>query len=306
MTISASLVKELREKTGAGMMDCKAALTEVKGDIEAAIDWLRKKGLSKAAKKADRVAAEGLIGVAINGATGSIVEVNSETDFVARNEQFQDLVTNIASLAAPANGDVEAILVAAYPGKSHTVGDQIKELIATIGENMNLRRATTLSVPQGVVGAYVHGQVSPGLGKIGVLVALESSGSNTDELATLARQIAMHVAATNPVALDIDGVPAEVLEREKAILADKNQGKPPQVLEKIVASGVKSYAKDNTLLEQSYIHDPSKSVGQTLKEAEGKVGGPVKIASFVRYGLGEGIEKKEDDFAAEVAAAAGN
>lgn len=306
MTISASLVKELREKTGAGMMDCKAALTEVKGDIEAAIDWLRKKGLSKAAKKADRVAAEGLIGVAVDGATGSIVEVNSETDFVARNDQFQDLVTNIAALAGPANGDAEAILVAAYPGKSHTVGDQIKELIATIGENMNLRRAATLSVPQGVVGAYVHGQVSPGLGKIGVLVALESSGSNTDELATLARQIAMHVAATNPIALDIDGVPAEVLEREKAILADKNQGKPPQVLEKIVASGVKSYAKDNTLLEQSYIHDPSKSVGQTLKEAEGKVGGPVKIASFVRYGLGEGIEKKEDDFAAEVAAAAGN
>ncbi|MBI1650743.1 translation elongation factor Ts [Hyphomicrobium sulfonivorans] len=306
MTISASLVKELREKTGAGMMDCKAALTEVKGDIEAAIDWLRKKGLSKAAKKADRVAAEGLIGVAVDGATGSIVEVNSETDFVARNDQFQDLVTNIAALAGPANGDAEAILVAAYPGKSHTVGDQIKELIATIGENMNLRRAATLSVPQGVVGAYVHGQVSPGLGKIGVLVALESSGSNTDELATLARQIAMHVAATNPIALDIDGVPAEVLEREKAILADKNQGKPPQVLEKIVASGVKSYAKDNTLLEQSYIHDPSKSVGQTLKESEGKVGGPVKIASFVRYGLGEGIEKKEDDFAAEVAAAAGN
>lgn len=306
MTISASLVKELREKTGAGMMDCKAALTEVKGDIEAAIDWLRKKGLSKAAKKADRVAAEGLIGVAIDGATGSIVEVNSETDFVARNEQFQDLVTKIASLAASVNGDAEAIVAAGYPGKSHTVGDQIKELIATIGENMNLRRAATLSVPQGVVGAYVHGQVAPGLGKIGVLVALESSGSNTEELATLARQIAMHVAATNPIALDIDGVPADVLEREKAILADKNQGKPPQVLEKIVASGVKSYAKDNTLLEQAYIHDPSKSVGQTLKEAEGKVGGPVKIASFVRYGLGEGIEKKEDDFAAEVAAAAGN
>lgn len=306
MTISASLVKELREKTGAGMMDCKAALTEVKGDIEAAIDWLRKKGLSKAAKKADRVAAEGLIGVAVDGKTGSIVEVNSETDFVARNDQFQDLVTKIAALAAPAKGDVEAILVAPYPGKSHTVGDQVKELIATIGENMNLRRAATLEVAQGVVGAYVHGQVSPGLGKIGVLVALESSGSNTEELAALARQIAMHVAATNPIALDIDGVPAEVLEREKAILADKNQGKPAQVLEKIVASGVKSYAKDNTLLEQSFIHDPSKSVSQTLKEAEGKVGGPVKIVSFVRYGLGEGIEKKEDDFAAEVAAAAGN
>lgn len=305
MTISASLVKELREKTGAGMMDCKAALTEVKGDIEAAIDWLRKKGLSKAAKKAGRVAAEGLIGIAASGKMGAVVEVNSETDFVARNEQFQEMVTNIASLAGKAKGDVAKLLAATYPGKKITVEDQVKELIATIGENMSVRRTATLEVPSGVVGSYMHNQVAPGLGKIGVLVALESSGKNADELAALARQIAMHVAATNPVALDLAGVPAETLAREKAILADKNQGKPPQVMEKIVASGMKSYAKDNCLLDQAYIHDPSKSVAQAVKEAEGKVGGPVKVTDFVRYALGEGIEKKEDDFAAEVAAAVG-
>ena len=305
MTITASLVKELRDKTGAGMMDCKAALTEVKGDIEAAVDWLRKKGLSKAAKKAGRIAAEGLIGIAVSGESGAVVEVNSETDFVARNEQFQEMVTNIASLAGKSDGDVAKLLAMTYPGKKITVEDQVKELIATIGENMNVRRTATLQVPQGVVGSYVHGQVVPGLGKIGVLVALESSGKNADELAALARQIAMHVAATNPVALDIAGVPAETLAREKAILADKNQGKPPQVLEKIVASGLKSYAKDNCLLDQAYIHDPSKSVSQAVKEAEGKVGGPVKLTGFVRYALGEGIEKKEDDFAAEVAAAVG-
>ncbi len=305
MTISANLVKELREKTGAGMMDCKTALTEVKGDIEAAIDWLRKKGLSKAAKKAGRVAAEGLVGVSTSGKTGSVVEVNSETDFVARNEQFQDLVTKVTSLAGAAKGDVAKLLAATFPGKKVTVEEQVKELIATIGENMNVRRTATLEVPEGVVGSYVHGQVAPGLGKIGVLVALESAGKNTDELSALARQIAMHVAATNPIALDLAGVPAETLEREKAILADKNQGKPPQVIEKIVTSGLKSYAKDNCLLDQAYIHDPSKSVGQAVKEAEGKAGAPVKLVAFVRYALGEGIEKKEEDFAAEVAAAVG-
>jgi elongation factor Ts len=305
MTITASLVKELRDKTGAGMMDCKAALTEVKGDIEAAVDWLRKKGLSKAAKKAGRIAAEGLIGIAVSGKSGAVVEVNSETDFVARNEQFQEMVTNIASLAGKSGGDVAKLLAMTYPGKKITVEDQVKELIATIGENMSVRRTATLQVAQGVVGSYVHGQVVPGLGKIGVLVALESAGKNADELSALARQIAMHVAATNPVALDIAGVPADTLAREKAILADKNQGKPPQVLEKIIASGLKSYAKDNCLLDQAYIHDPSKSVSQAVKEAEGKVGGPVKLTGFVRYALGEGIEKKEDDFAAEVAAAVG-
>ena len=192
-----------------------------------------------------------------------------------------------------------------YPGKKATVEDHVKEMVATIGENMNVRRTATLEVPKGVVGSYVHSQVAPGLGKIGVLVALASDGKNADELSGLARMIAMHVAATNPVALDIAGVPAETLEREKAILADKNKGKPPQVIEKIVASGLKSYAKDNCLLDQSYIHDPAKTVTQALKEAEGKAGGTVTIAGFVRYALGEGIEKKDEDFAAEVAAAAG-
>lgn len=305
MTISASLVKELREKTGAGMMDCKTALSETDGDIEAAIDWLRKKGLSKAAKKAGRVAAEGLVGLVAEGKSGAVIEVNSETDFVARNEQFQDMVLNIASLAAEAAGDVAAILAQTYPGKSVTVEDYVKEMVGTIGENMSVRRTDALAVSDGVVGSYVHGQVVPGLGKIGVLVALESKGKNTEELTELGRMIAMHIAATNPVALDLDGVPAETLEREKAILAEKNAGKPPQVLEKILAGGLKSYGKENCLLDQAFIHDPSKSVTQALKDAEGKVGGPIKITGFVRFALGEGIEKKEDDFAAEVAAAAG-
>jgi elongation factor Ts len=305
MTISASLVKELRDLTGAGMMDCKAALTETKGDIEAAIDWLRKKGLSKAAKKAGRVAAEGLVGLSVSGKTGAVVEVNSETDFVARNEQFQDMVGKIASLAAKAKGDVAKLLAMTYPGKKTTVDEHVKEMIATIGENMNVRRTATLEVSKGAVGSYMHNQAAPDLGKIGVIVALQSDGKNVEELAGLARNLAMHVAATNPVALDLEGVPAETLEREKAILVDKNKGKPPQVLEKIVASGLKSYAKEYCLLDQAYIHDPSKSVTQAVKEAEGKVGGPIKVTGFVRYALGEGIEKKDDDFAAEVAAAAG-
>jgi elongation factor Ts len=306
MTISANQVKELREKTGAGMMDCKAALTETKGDIEAAVDWLRKKGLSKAAKKAGRVAAEGLVGVDASGKKGAIVEVNSETDFVARNEQFQDMVLKIASLASKAKGDVAKLLAAIFPGKKVSVEEHVREMVATIGENMSVRRTAALEVKKGAVGSYIHSQVAPGLGKIGVLVALESDGKNADELASLGRLVAMHVAAANPIALNLEGVPAETLEREKAILADKNKGKPAQVLEKIVASGLKSYAKENCLLDQSYIHDPSKTVTQALKEAEGKVGGPVKITGYVRYALGEGIEKKEDDFAAEVAAAAGH
>jgi elongation factor Ts len=304
MTISASLVKELRDKTGAGMMDCKSALSETKGDIEAAVDWLRKKGLSKAAKKAGRVAAEGLIGISTSGKSGAVVEVNSETDFVARNEQFQEMVLKIASLAAKAKGDVAKLLAMTYPGTKVTVEDHVKEMVGTIGENLSVRRTAMLTVPKGVVGSYMHNQAAPDLGKIGVLVALDSGGKAA-ELADLARMIAMHVAATNPVALDLAGVPAETLEREKAILADKNKGKPAQVLEKILAGGLKSYGKENCLLDQAYIHDPSKSVAQALKEAEGKVGGPVKITGFVRYALGEGIEKKDDDFAAEVAAAAG-
>lgn len=300
--ISATLVKELRDKTGAGMMDCKAALTETKGDIEAAVDWLRKKGLSKAAKKAGRVAAEGLVGIVAKGRIGAVVEVNSETDFVARNDQFQDMVRTIAGLAPEAKGDVGKLLAAKYPGKSVTVDEVVKELVATIGENMNLRRTAVVEVSDGVVAEYMHNRVGDGLGKIGVIVGLESKGDKPT-LFELGRMIAMHVAAANPVALDLSGVPAETQEREKAILAEKNKGKPPQVMEKILAGGMKTYAKENCLLEQAYIHDNAKSVSQVLAEAGKAAGEPVKITGFVRYALGEGIEKKEEDFAAEVAAA---
>jgi elongation factor Ts len=301
--ITAALVKELRDQTGAGMMDCKAALTATDGNIEAATDWLRTKGLSKAAKKADRVAAEGLIGVWNDGNKAALVEVNSETDFVARNEQFQGLVKMIAHVALKNNGDVEATKVAPVT-TGGTVSDAISSAVATIGEHMNLRRAVMLSVGQGVVGSYMHNSITEGLGKIGVLVALESAG-NADELGILGRQLAMHVAATNPVGLDLASVDPAILVREKAILAEKNAGKPANILEKIVENGMKSYAKEFCLLEQAYIHDGGKSVAQALKEAEGKVGSTIKLTAFVRFVLGEGIEKQENDFAAEVAAQSG-
>jgi elongation factor Ts len=298
------MVKDLREMTGAGMMDCKAALGENAGDVEAAVDWLRKKGLSKAAKKSGRVAAEGLIGVALRGTKGVVVELNSETDFVARNDLFQGLVKMIAHVALDVGADVEKIKAA--KAGSLSVADSIADTIAKIGENMTLRRAAELSVSQGVVAAYVHNSVIDGLGKIGVLVGLESSG-NAAELATLGRQIAMHVAASNPLAVDSTGVDPATVAREKDVLADKfkAQGKPAAMIEKIVESGLKTYYKEVTLLEQAYIYDPSKSVSQALKEAEKTVGGPIKITGFVRYALGEGIEKQESDFAAEVAAQAG-
>jgi elongation factor Ts len=303
--ITASMVKDLREKTGAGMMDCKSALGETAGDMEAAVDWLRKKGLSKAAKKAGRVAAEGLVGVFLAGTKGAVVEVNSETDFVARNEHFQGLVKMIADVALNVGEDIEAIK-AARAG-SMTVADAVSSAIATIGENMTLRRAAVLSVGQGVVASYVHNQVSDGLGKIGVLVALESSGK-TDELAALGRQVAMHIASSNPLAIDASGVDPAVVKREKNILADKfrQQGKPEAMIEKITESGLKTFYKEQTLLEQPFIFDDKKSVGQALKEAEGKVGGPIKVARFARFALGEGIEKPPSDFAGEVAAAAGS
>jgi elongation factor Ts len=302
--ISAQMVKELRESTGAGMMDCKAALTETEGDMTAAQDWLRKKGLSKAAKKAGRVAAEGLIGVLVQGTKGVVVEVNSETDFVARNDLFQGLVKMIADVALTTGGDVEKIKAA--KAGSITVADAISDTIAKVGENMTLRRAATLSVSQGAIGSYVHNSVSDGLGKIGVIVAVESSGK-ADELAAIGRQLAMHVASANPQAVDPAGLDPAVVEREKNVLADKfkQQGKPANVIEKIVESGLKTFYKESTLLEQAFIFDDKKSVAQALKEAEGKVGGTVKVTGFVRYALGEGIEKQESDFAAEVAAAAG-
>ncbi len=301
--ITAGMVKELRDKTGAGMMDCKTALSAVDGDMEAAIDWLRTKGLAKAAKKAGRVAAEGLVALSVSGTSGVVVELNSETDFVARNTDFQALARNIAGVAFGKGSDVEAVKAAAYPGGG-TVEGAIANAIATIGENMTLRRVAEVSVSAGVVGSYVHGAVADGLGKIGVIVGLESSGK-TDELAPIGRQLAMHIAATNPVALDLAAVDPAVLEREKAILAEKNAGKPEHVLAKIVESGLKSYAKEYCLLDQVYIHDGSKAVAQVLKEAEGKVGGPIKVTGFARFALGEGIEKEETDFAAEVAAAGG-
>jgi elongation factor Ts len=302
--ITAQMVKELRESTGAGMMDCKAALTETNGEMTAAQDWLRKKGLSKAAKKAGRVAAEGLIGVMVQGAKGVVVEVNSETDFVARNDLFQGLVKMIADVALSTGTDVEKIKAA--KAGSITIGESINDTIAKIGENMTLRRAASLAVSSGVVAYYVHNAVSDGLGKIGVLVALEASGK-ADELMAFGRQVAMHVASANPLAVDASGVDPAVIKREKDILADKfrQQGKPENMIEKIVESGLKTFYKEQTLLDQPFIFDDKKTVAQATKETEGKVGGPIKITGFVRYALGEGIEKQETDFAAEVAAAAG-
>ena len=299
--ITAQMVKELRERTGAGMMDCKAALQETNGDMEQAVDLLRKKGLAKAAKKAGRIAAEGLIGLAVDGPKGVLVEVNSETDFVARNDLFQGLVKMIANVALKVGTDMEKIKAAKVG--SITIADAIADTIAKIGENMTLRRASQLSVGTGVIASYVHNSVEEGLGKIGVLVALESTGK-ADELKRFGRMVAMHVAASNPQAIDSSGLDAEVVRREKDVLADKYkaQGKPANVVEKIVELGLKTFYKEVCLLDQAYIHEPDKSVSQAIKEAEGKAGGPIKVTGFVRYALGEGIDRPESDFGGEVAA----
>ncbi|MBI3436320.1 MAG: elongation factor Ts [Proteobacteria bacterium] len=301
--ITAQMVKELRDKTGAGMMDCKAALGETQGDLEGAVDWLRKKGLAKAAKKSGRVAAEGLIGVVVAANKGALVEVNAETDFVARNDRFQSLVATIAKVAL--NADADLVKMKAAVVGAVTVEQALSEAIATIGENMTLRRAAVLGAGQGVIASYVHSSIAEGLGKIGVLVALESS-ANAADLATLGRQIAMHVAASNPQAIDAAGLDAILVAREKDVLAAKfrAQGKPDNVIAKIVESGLKSYYKEVCLLDQAFIHDADKSVAQAVAEAAGRFGAPVKIAGFVRYALGEGIERRQEDFAAEVAAAA--
>jgi elongation factor Ts len=299
--ITAAMVKELRDKTNAGMMDCKAALIESGGDLEAAVDWLRKKGLSKAAKKAGRVAAEGLIGAALNATKGVLVEVNSETDFVARNDLFQGLVKMIANVALDVGADLDQVLGARIGDRS--VADAIAETIAKIGENMTLRRATGLAVSRGAVANYMHNSPVEGLGRIGVIVTLESAGK-ADELKEIGRKVAMHIAHSNPQAIDPSGLDAATIERERSILADKAQGKPANVVEKIVESGLKTFYKDVCLLEQPFIFDDKKSVAQALKESEGKVGGPIKVAGFVRYALGEGIERPSGDFGGEVAALA--
>jgi elongation factor Ts len=289
-TISATMVRDLREKTGAGMMDCKAALEATAGDEEAAVDWLRKKGIAKAAKKADRIAADGLIGVVRDGTKGVLVEVNSETDFVARNDLFQGLVKMIGQVALKVGADLEAIKAA--KAGSITVTEAIADTVAKVGENMTLRRATGLSVGNGVVASYVHNSVADGLGKIGVLVALESQGK-ADELAELGRKVAMHVAAASPLAVDPTGLDPAVVAREQDVLADKfrAQGKPEAMIGKIVDSGLKTFYKEVCLLDQSYIHDPAKSVAQAVKDSEGRAGAPIKVVGFARFALGEGIEK---------------
>jgi elongation factor Ts len=306
MTVTAQQVKELREMTGVGMMDCKKALAETNGDMEAAIDWLRTRGLAKAAKKAGRVAAEGLVGVSIEGTRGAIVEVNSETDFVARNEQFQSIVENIAKLAHDADGDVNKLAEMPYPGTGRSASAELTDAIAKIGENMNLRRTATIVVSDGVIGSYVHNAVKPGLGKLGVIVGLESTGDKAALLA-LGKQIAMHITNTNPLSVSPDDIDPEVVERERAIFAEqaRESGKPEAVIEKMIEGRVRKFYEEVTLLAQTFVIDGETKIAEVIKNAEKDVGAPIKLTKFVRYGLGEGIEKEVTDFAAEVAATAG-
>ncbi len=306
-TISAQQVKDLREQTGAGMMDCKAALNETKGDMDAAVDWLRAKGLAKAAKKAGRVAADGLIGVALKDTAGAVVEVNSETDFVARNEAFQAAVREIAQLALQANGDVAKLGETKVASSKKTITDHLQEMVGKIGENLTLRRTAMLSVKDGVVASYVHNSVAPDLGKIGVLVAVESTGDKA-KLMEIGRQVAMHIAATNPLALTDAQIDPAIVARERAVFADQarqqGKGKPDNVIEKMVEGRLQKFFKESVLLKQIFVIDGENTVEQAVKNAEKAAGAPVKITGFVRYALGEGIEKQTSDFAAEVAAAA--
>jgi elongation factor Ts len=298
--ITAALVKDLRDKTGAGMMDCKKALTEVGGDVEAAIDWLRKKGLAAAAKKSGRIASEGLVGVASEPGRAAVVEVNAETDFVARNPTFQNFVEEVAKIALHAGDDLDTIKAAPYPGTGRSVTDELTHLVATIGENMNLRRAKVLSVPNGLVATYVHQALKPGLGKIGVIVAITGQDAS-EALHTLGRQIGMHVAATRPDALDISDVSPEALEREKNVLTEqaKASGRPDHVIARMVEGRVQKFYEEVALLEQVWVHDNKSRVKDVVKDASAAVTG------FARFALGEGIEKPKEDFAAEVAATAG-
>jgi len=302
--ITAGMVKDLRDKTGAGMMDCKAALTETGGDMEAAIDWLRKKGISKAAKKAGRAAAEGLVGVAVAGNAGALVEVNAETDFVARNDEFKGFVKSAADLALTEGGDLEKLLAAKHG--SSTVQQTLTELVAKIGENMSVRRTVALSVDPGVVAAYVHNAASPELGKIGVLVALKST-ADKEKLAALARQIAMHIAATAPLAISPEHLPAEVVERERNVQWElaRQSGKPDNVIEKMMEGRMRKFYEESVLLQQTFVVDGETPVGKVIEKAAKDLGAPIAVDGFVRFQVGEGIEKVESDFADEVAQMAG-
>ncbi len=306
MAITAALVKELREKTGAGMMDCKKALTETDGDLELAVDWLRTKGLATAAKKSGRVASEGLVGLYVSGNAGALVEINSETDFVARNEAFQGFVLAVAQVALETGDDLDAINAAAYPGEDRSVAEQLTHMIATIGENMHLRRATVISVKEGALAAYVHNQMAPGVGRIGVLVGLESGGS-ADVLAATGKQLAMHIAASGPASISRDDLDPEMVERERSVLSEqaRESGKPEEIIEKMVEGRIRKYYEEVCLLDQTFAIDGETRIAQVLEAAGKDAGAPVSVAAFAAYKLGEGIEKEESDFAADVAAAVG-
>ena len=306
MSISAAMVKELREKTGAGMMDCKKALNETNGDMEAAVDWLRAKGIAKADKKAGRTAAEGLIGVVSGDRDAVVVEVNSETDFVARNDAFQGLVRDIAAAAHTTDGSIEAVSAATVASTGKSVTDTVKDAVGHIGENLNFRRSTKLAVDEGVVASYIHNAVADGLGKLGVLVALKSTG-DADKLHAFGRQVAMHVAATNPLALNSDSVDPVIADRERSVFAEqaRESGKPDNIVEKMVEGRMRKFFEEVALLSQAFVINPDLTVGDAVKAAGEEIGAPVEVVAFVRMQLGEGIEKEESDFAAEVAAAAG-
>jgi elongation factor Ts len=305
MNITAAMVKDLREKTGAGMMDCKSALVETNGDMEAAVDWLRTKGLVKAAGKAGRIAAEGVVAIASEGKRAAMVEVNSETDFVARNPDFQKLARGIAEAALSTNGTLDRILEAKLPhGKM--VETAVREAIASIGENITVRRAALINVKDGVVGSYIHAAVGPGLGKIGVLVGIESGGKSNG-LETIGKQVAMHIAAANPLAIRVEELDPELVARERAIYAEQARasGKPESIVDKMVEGRMRKFHEEAVLLSQIFVLDTEKTVAKALESAEIGVGGAIGVTEFVCFRLGEGIEKKSTDFAAEVAAAAG-
>ena len=305
--ITAALVKELREQTGAGMMDCKKALAETGGDLDQAIDWLRTKGLSAAAKKAGRVAAEGLVAVAVDGNKGAVVEVNSETDFVSRNEQFQEFVRGVAALALTVDGDMDKLLAADYPGAGRTVAEQLTHMIATIGENMSIRRCDVLTVGNGVLASYVHNAMTDGVGKIAVLVGLESAGDK-GKLEAFGKQIAMHVAAAKPQSVSRDELDPEILERERVVLSEqaRESGKPEEIIGKMVEGRLRKFYEEVCLLDQTFVIDGETQVSKAVEAAGKDAGGAISINGFKMFVLGEGIEKEVGDFAAEVAAAAGS